>query len=196
MATYLSLPGNWLLADRFNWWENNRCPVNACPLVCSISQPREQPEYFGQKRSLVSLKKEREWYSDIHADVLQEMVKRVDLAFQRFIKGDSNGKRSGRPRIKGKNRYRTFAYPRVKPDCIQKNRITLPKLGNVKLIQHRSIPEGFSIKRALVTKKADGFYVTLTIEDKSVPDTPTVDIQPTEINSVGVDAGLEVRIVG
>jgi putative transposase len=48
----------------------------------------------------------------------------------------------------------------------------------------------------LVTKKADGFYVTLTIEDKSVPDTPTVDIQPTEINSVGVDAGLEVRIVG
>lgn len=34
----------------------------------------------------LSLKAEREWYKDIHADVLQEMVKRVDLAFARFIK--------------------------------------------------------------------------------------------------------------
>jgi len=77
---------NWLLADRFDWWEMNRCPVNACPLTCSIAEPREQPEYYGQKRSLVPLKVERPWYSDIHADVLQDLVKRVKLAFDRFIK--------------------------------------------------------------------------------------------------------------
>ncbi|WP_144053720.1 RNA-guided endonuclease InsQ/TnpB family protein [Baaleninema simplex] len=182
---------NYLLADRFDWWEMNRCPVNACPLVCSIAEPREQPEYYGQKRSLVSLKQEREWYADIQADVLQEMVKRVDLALARFIKGDKNGKRSGKPRFKGKNRYRTFAYQRVKPDCIQGNKVTLPKLGEVKFIQHRLVPDGFTIKRALVTKKADGWYVTLTLEDKSVPDLPVIEIQPTETNSIGVDAGLE-----
>lgn len=62
---------NFLLADRFDWFEMNRCSVNACPLVCSIASPREHPEYYGQKRSLVSLKTEREWYKDIHADVLQ-----------------------------------------------------------------------------------------------------------------------------
>lgn len=185
---------NYLLADRFDWWEMNRSPVNACPLVCSIAQPIEQPEYYGQKRSLVSLKKEREWYTDIHADVLQDMVKRVELAFKRFIKGDSKGKRSGKPRFKGKNRYRTCAYSRVKPDCLQGNRITLPKLGEVKLIQHRPIPDGFIIKRALITKKADGFYVTLTLEDMSVPNAPTIDIKPTETNSIGVDAGLEFFI--
>ena len=182
---------NWLLGDRFDWWEKNRCPINACPLVSSIAQPREKPEYYGQKRSLVPLKKERDWYADIHAHVLQDMVKRVDLAFQRFIKGDGNGKRSGKPRFKGKNRYRTFAYHQVKPNCIQGNRIILPKLGEVKFIQHRPIPDGFTIKRALVTKKADGWYATLTLEDKSVPDTPTVDIEPTDANSIGVDAGLE-----
>jgi hypothetical protein len=164
---------NYLLADRFDWWEMNRCPINACPLVCTIALPREQPEYYGQKRSLVSLKTEREWYKDIHADVLQDMVKRVDLAMKRFIKGDSNGKRSGKPRFKGKNRYRTFAYQRVKPDCIQGNRIELPKLGKIKFIQHRPIPDGFVIKRALATLKADGWYATLTLEDVSVPDNPT-----------------------
>ena len=185
---------NYMLADRFDWWEMNRTPVNACPLVCSIAEPREQPEYYGQKRSLVSLKQEREWYADIHADVLQDMVKRVDLAFARFIKGDKNGKRSGKPRFKGKNRYRTFAYQRVKPDCIEGNKVTLPKLGDFKFIQHRPMPEGFAIKRALVTKKADGWYVTLTLEDKSIPSSPLIEIQPTEANSIGVDAGLEYFI--
>lgn len=182
---------NYLLADRFDWYEMNRCPINACPLVCSIAEPREQPEYYGQKRSLVFLKEERLWYKDIQADVLQDMVKRVDLAFSRFIKGDSNGKRSGKPRFKGENRYRTFAYQRVKPDCIQGNRIDLPKLGKIKFIQHRPVPSGFTIKRALVTLKSDGWYVTLTLEDASVPDNPAINIEPTEANSIGVDAGLE-----
>jgi len=71
------------------------------------------------------------------------------------------------------------------------SQIELPKLGRIKFIQHRPIPNGFVIKRALVTLKADGWYVTLTLEDASVPDQPTIDIEPTEANSIGVDAGLE-----
>jgi putative transposase len=182
---------NWLLAERFDWWENNRTAVNACPLTCRIAEPKEQPEYYSQKRSLVQLKQERPWYQDLHAHVLQDVVKRVDLAFKRFLKGDSNGKRSGKPRFKGKNRYKTMAFPSIKPECIQGNRIIFPKLGAIKFIQHRPTPDGFTVKRALVTKKADGWYVTLTLEDKSVPDRPSVDIEPAEENSLGVDAGLE-----
>lgn len=79
---------NWMLADRFDWWEMNRCAVNACPLACSIADLRDQPEYYGQKRSLVSLKADRPWYKEIHSQVLQDMVKRVKLAFDRYIKGD------------------------------------------------------------------------------------------------------------
>jgi putative transposase len=185
---------NWLLSDRFDWWEMNRTAIDVCPLICSIAPPREQPEYYGQKRSLVLLKKERYWYSDIHADVLQDMVKRVELAFSRFIKGDSKGKYSGRPRFKAKNRYRTFAFPRVKADCIQGNQITVPKLGAIKFIQHRPIPDGFVIKRALVTNKADGWHVTLTLDDVSVPDRLTDEIVATVANSLGIDAGLEYFI--
>ena len=187
----LRLQYNYLLADRFDWWEMNRCPVNSCPLTCSITELREKPEYYGQKRSLVQLKKERAWYKDVHADVLQDMVKRVDLAFSRFVKGDTNGKRSGRPRFKNKHRYRTFAFPRVKSDCLQQNRVTLPKLGDIKFIKHRPVPEVFSVKRASISKKADGFYITLTLEDKSIPDKLAIDIKPTEANSIGIDAGLE-----
>lgn len=182
---------NWLLAERFDWWEMNRTAVNACPLVCSIAQPKQQPEYYGQKRSLVQLKQERPWYKDLHSHVLQDVTKRVDLAFRRFKEGDANGKRSGKPRFKGKNRYRTMAFPSIKVDCIQGNRIVFPKLEAIKFIQHRPTPDGFVVKRASITLKADGWYVTLTLEDKSVPVTPKVDIKPTEDNSIGLDAGLE-----
>ena len=92
---------NWLLADRFDWWEMNRCAVNSCSLVQSIAEPRERPNYYSQKKSLVQLKQDRPWYGEIHSQVLQEMVKRVDLAFERFVKGDRNGKRSGKPRFRG-----------------------------------------------------------------------------------------------
>jgi len=182
---------NDLLAERFNWWEMNCCYVNACPLTCSIAEPKKQPNYYDQKRSLVQLKEEREWYKDIHAHVLQDVVKRVDLAFQRWLKGDSNGKRSGKPRFKGKNRYRTMAFPSMPKEPINGNLIKFPKLGEIKFIPHRPLPEGFRVKRALITKKADGWYVTLTLENKSVPDSPTVNIEPTQDNSLGIDAGLE-----
>jgi putative transposase len=182
---------NYLLADRFDWWQSNRCPINACPLISSIAKPREQPTYYGQKRSLVQLKEERPWYKEIHAHVLQDVVNRVDLAFQRWLKGDCNGKRSGKPRFKGKNRYRTMTFPSMTKEPVNGNRIKFPKLGEIKFIQHRPLPEGFKVKRALVTKKADGWYVTLTLEDKSIPDFPTFDIEPTLDNSLGIDSGLE-----
>nr|WP_033374001.1 RNA-guided endonuclease TnpB family protein [Spirulina subsalsa] len=182
---------NWMLADRFDWWEMNRTPVNVCPLVCSIAEPREQPDYYNQKRSLVSLKDERPWYKEIHSQVLQDMVKRVGKAFDRFVKGDKNGKRSGKPRFKGKNRYRTFTYPQAKPDWIDGNRIKLPKIGAVKFIQHRSLPDGFALKTVSITLKADGWYVTFSLEDKSVPSQLVETIVTTVANSIGVDAGLE-----
>jgi putative transposase len=183
---------NYLLGDRFDWWERNRCPVNSCSILVShLPELREKPEYYGQKRDLVRLKQLFPEYKDIHADILQEMVKRVKLAFDRYIKGDCNGNRSGKPRFKGKGRYRTFSYPRVKADCIQDGYIQLPKLGKIKLIYHRPIPEGFIVKTALVTKKADGFYVTLSLIDNTVPDFNPDDIKPTENNSIAIDLGLE-----
>lgn len=102
---------NYLLADRFNWWEQSRSPVNACPLVCYLPELRDNPDYYSQKKTLPQLKKTHPWYSEIYSQVLQDAVKRVKVTFDRFLKGDSNGKRSSRPRFKARSRYRTFTYP-------------------------------------------------------------------------------------
>jgi putative transposase len=179
---------NYLLADRFNWYEQNRSPVNACPLVCHLPELRDNPDYFSQKKTLPQLKKTHPWYSEIYSQVLQDVVKRVKVTFDRFLKGDSNGKRSGRPRFKPRNRYRTFTYPQMKDGCLQGNLIDLPKLGKIKVILHRPLPEGFQVKTASVTKKADGYYLTLSLEDPTVPEVKP-DINPSSL--VGIDMGLK-----
>ncbi len=179
---------NYLLADRFNWYEQNRCPINACPLVCHLPELRDNPDYYSQKKTLPNLKKTHPHYGDIHSQVLQDVVKRVKTTFDSFLKGDSNGKKSGRPRFKSRDRYRTFTYPQIKDDCIQSNLINLPKLGNIKLVLHRPIPDGFKVKTVSVSKKADGYYVTLSLEDPTVP-TVKPDINPDSIT--GIDMGLK-----
>jgi putative transposase len=110
------------------------------------------------------------------------------------LKTDKNGKRLGKPRFKGKGRYHSFTYPQVKQDCIEGNRINLPKIGKVKLIQHRPLPDGFQIKTVTISRKADGYYVTLSLEDKSVP-TVNSDVKPTSENTLGIDMGLKDFLV-
>jgi transposase len=141
---------NYLLADRFNWYEQNRSPVNACPLICYLPELRDNPDYYSQKKTLPQLKKTHPWYSEIYSQVLQDVVKRVKVTFDRFLKGDTNGKRSGKPRFKPRNRYRTFTYPQMKDGCLQGNLINLPMFGKVKVIWHRPIPDGFKIPTASV----------------------------------------------
>ncbi len=109
-------------------------------------------------------------YGDIHSQVLQNCIERVKKAIDRYyIKADKSGHRSGKPRFKGLGRYRSFTYTQMKQDCIKGNRIALPKIGDVKIILHRPIPEGFKIKTAQIVKHADGYYVVLTLQDDSVP---------------------------
>lgn len=179
---------NYLLADRFDWYERNRSPVNSCPLVCHLPELRDNPDYYNQKKTLPNLKKTHPWYGEIYSQVLQDVVKRVKVTFDRFIKGDSNGKRSGRPRFKQRLRYRTFLYPQIKFDCLQDNLINLPMLGKVKVILHRPIPNGFKIKTVSITKKADGYYATLSLKDATVP-TIKLDFNPESLT--GIDVGLK-----
>ena len=190
----LRMQYNYRLAERFNWYEQNRSSVNACPLICHLPQLKENPNYYSQKKDLVSTKKLFPEYKNVQSQVLQDCIKRVDKAFTRWFTKDSSGKRLGRPRFKRIGRYRSFTFPQMKPDSIEGKQIKLPKIGLVKFIKHREIPEGFLVKVATVTKKADGFYINLSVEDKSIPDFKP-DTTPTLENTVGIDMGLKEFLV-
>ena len=179
---------NYQLAQRFDWYEQNRCSIDRCSLVvCHIPELRDKPNRFSQQATLTQLKKDRPWYKSVHSQALQEVPKKVEIAFDRWLKGDANGKRSGKPRFKGKGQYKTFTYPQFKREHLNDEKITLSQIGIVKVIVHRQVPDGFDIKTIAVTKKADGYYVTLSLEDKTVPIVkPDFDTN----NIVGIDVGL------
>jgi putative transposase len=182
---------NYRLAERYNWWEQNRCDINACPLVCHLPELKDRPDFYSQKRDLVNTKTLFPEYKDLPSHTLQDVIARVEKTFDRWLAGDSNGKRSGRPRFKGRNRYRSIGFPDpIKPEHIRGNRIQLPKIGELKFVLHRPIPEGFKVKTAIISRYADGWYVTLSLEDVRVPEV-SADIEPTWENSTGIDLGLE-----
>lgn len=192
------------LGDRFDWWEMNRTAVNACQLISSIASPREKPNYYNQKQQLPIIKQdlvkvfhsgELLDFTRVDSTVLQEVSKRVDKAFERFTVGDINGNRSGKPRFKTVADFRTMTFATANDDWIKLVRknwmyIRLPKLGVIKVRMHRPIPSGFKVKQLSVTKKADGWYMQICLEDSTVPNFTPDPITPNWDNSMGLDAVL------
>ena len=129
----------------------------------------------------------------VYSTVLQDVyTSRLKKAMDRYVQGDSNGKRSGRPRFKSIADYRSFKFPQVKQEWIDaKNAVLyLPFIGGIQIRLHRSLPDGFNLKTIQVIKKADGWHVNLCVEDPTVPEFTPDGVIPTWSNSTGMDAVL------
>ncbi len=175
------------LGDRFEWWECNRSYANACPLICHLPALRDQPNYYSQKKYLPEIKTDLVtvgWsselldFSKVPANTLQEVCKRVDKAFERFLSSDSNGKRSGKPRFKSAERFRSMVFEGAGLElhsCSLGGKylfLKMPKLGLLKVRMHRELPDGAILKQVQLIKKADGWYVNLRLDDPTVPSNP------------------------
>ncbi|MFP5269022.1 RNA-guided endonuclease InsQ/TnpB family protein [Coleofasciculus sp.] len=201
---------NRMLGERINWWEQNRCSVNACPLVCHLRELKDRPNYYNQKLQLPVIKEDLvlvKWsgellnFNGVYSTILQDVCKRVEKAMTRYIQGDKNGKRSGRPRIKNESRYRTMVFDGAKNEwlkfCTVNGKwlyLKLPKIGLVKVRTHRPLPAGFNLKQVSVTKKSDGWYANFVLDAPSVPEFKPEEIVPTWDNSMGIDAVLNEDI--
>jgi putative transposase len=190
------------LGERFDWWECNRTYTDRCPLICHLPELKDKPEFYGQKKQLPVIKQDLVsvlWsgelldFNCVPSQTLQEVCKRVELAFSRYIKGDLNGKRSGKPRHKNTARFRSMVFEGAKlHSCSIGGKwlyLSLPKIGIVKVRHHRPLPDGAVLKQAQVIKKADGWYINLRLNDESIPDFVR-NIIPNWDNSLGMDAVL------
>ncbi len=146
-----------------------------------------------QLANLKNTKKLFPRYKKLHSQVLQDVINRVETAFSNFIKPNKNGERSGKPKFKGLHYYKSFSYSQLKNKHLDKKNgcIDLPGVGEVKTVFHRPIPTGFIVKMGTIKLEADGWYISLVIEDKSVPIKEEEAISPTSKNSIGIDLGLE-----
>jgi putative transposase len=116
--------------------------------------------YLQQKRDLPAIKTElREEYQDIHSQVLQDVLLRLERAFKNFFRRIDNGETPGFPRFQGRNRYHSFTYPQGGYSLTHDSRVCLSKIGSIKVKMHRPI-EG-TIKTATIKYEAGQWYIVL-----------------------------------
>ena len=171
------------MRERKDWINSRKCRVDACSLHSEYIIPVDAPypSKSFQEKALTSAKKTNEELRSVNAQVLQQVLRKLDTAFE-----DMKRKGYGFPRFKKFGQMRSFVYPQMLKDPMGQGWIKLPQLGKVEVIMHRLIPSGFELKQARIVKKASGYYVMLSLQlDVNVPDTPPSG------HPLGIDVGLE-----
>jgi helix-turn-helix protein len=90
--------------------------------------------YYQQKAELPSIKVAMPEYAEVHSQVLQDVVLRVEHAYQGFFQRIKDGGTPGYPRFQGHARYHSLTYPQVGEHGgarFENGALILSKIGNV-----------------------------------------------------------------
>jgi IS605 OrfB family transposase len=138
--------------------------------------------YNQQANQLPEIKELRPEYNDIHSQVLQDILRRVDKAMQAFFRRVKAGEKAGYPRFKSHHRFDSFTYPQSGFSLTQDQRVCLSKIGTIKMKLHRPI-EG-KMKTCTIKREVDQWYLVLSCE---------VEVReplPESNETIGVDMGV------
>ena len=154
--------------------------------------------YRGQKKSLTynyqaieipELKNAFEEYKGIHSQVLQDVARRADRAYQNFyrrIREKKQGvkQKAGFPRLKGKVQYNSLTYPQSGFSLMNNGHLKLSKIGELRMFMHRDIVG--EIKTLNISHDGTGkWYASFSVKQDKLVFCP----EHTG-NAVGIDAGL------
>src|SRR5215469_3412611 len=126
--------------------------------------------YEHQCVELPECKEVRPELSDVPSQVLQDVVKRVDLAFDNFFRRIKEGQKPGYPRFKSRFRYDSLTFKQygnsfnVLPGSKKnKGTLVLAKLGHLKMVMHQAIKG--RLKTAIVKRTPTGkWFVSISVE--------------------------------
>ena len=168
--------------------------INTCRILYNNSLAERKEFYEENKESLtykaqanmLPAKKENNPYLPlVHSQVLQDVLKRLDKAFDNFFRRVKAGETPGYPRFQGYHRYNSFTYPQSGYSVIR-NKLKLSKIGEVKIKLHRPL-EG-KIKTCTIIRKNGKYYACFSceVETKEMPITG---------QAVGIDMGIKEFVI-
>ena len=142
--------------------------------------------YHAQQNELPAIKEEMPKYAGVHSQVLQQTLRRLDLAFQNFFRrvmekrGGKNVK-AGFPRFKAKGRFNSLAYPQSGFRLLPNGHLWLSRIGEVRMFMHRW-PKGKT--KTLCVKRSCGDWYAVFVVEK--PDPPRRRVETLVGNDVGL----------
>ncbi len=121
----------------------------------------QSPNYYEQKKALPLWKKSHPELREVYSQTLQDVVKRVDLAFQAFFRRIQAGETPGYPRLKGEGIYDSFTFTQS-GYTLNGNTLTLFNVGAIKVVLHRPLPclhgrEG-AVKTLTIRRRGGKWY--------------------------------------
>ena len=137
--------------------------------------------YYDQANSLSFLKENCPSFKLVHSQVLQDVLRRLDKAYQAFFRRIKLGETPGFPRFQSANRYNSFTYPQAGYEIV-KGKLKLSKIGSVRIFLHRPI-EG-KIKTCTVIRKNGRYYACFSCEVEA-------ENFPLVGGMVGIDMGIK-----
>jgi putative transposase len=138
----------------------------------------------GQSAQLPAIKDVRPEYRDVHSHVLQDVLTRLERAFQAFFRRVRAGETPGYPRFHGATRYNSFTDKQFDNGATLDNGfLVLSTIGRLAVRWSRPI-EG-TPKTVTISREADGWYVCFSCEGVPIQPLPLTD------QEMGIDLGLE-----
>lgn len=101
------------------------------------------------------------WLRDVDSLALTSVWQYLNQAYKSFFSNQKkHKKKSGHPKFKKKDRCKkSYTTNLVNGNIVvYDNAIKLPKIGKVKAVIHREIPDDYKLKRATVSQDPDGTY--------------------------------------
>lgn len=137
-----------------------------------------KPEF----KTSTKLRNEIEWMKEVSAAAIQQ--KEIDFKeYKKQLFSKSRKKKIGFPSFKKKNNRQSFRLPNQKFKVIG-NKIQLEKIGKVKMVVDRELPEG-KLMSVTVSKNPSGqYFASILIETE-------INYKPITNKEVGIDLGIK-----
>lgn len=143
--------------------------------ISAYQSARVSVSRFDQYNQLVVAKNAEglEWIKEVHSEVLQETLDRVDKSFQNFFKLNF-----GFPKWAKRDKYSSFTFKRSV--SIEGKYVKLPKIGLVRFYNSRTFKG--KIKYVTLVKELGSWYICFCVEQQP--------ITRIENQGVGIDLGV------
>jgi putative transposase len=159
---------NTALEQRITAWQRRRVSVSR----------------YEQEAELKAIRAAFPEYEGIHSHILQDVLARLDKAYQAFFRRVQRGEKAGFPRFKGRNRYHSFTFKEYGNGVrLDNGFLVMSKIGRIRVYWSRPITG--APKTITISKEADGWYVAISCAEVS-----THRLPPTG-KETGIDLGIE-----
>ena len=156
-------------------------------MVC-YRQWHKSINFYDQANTLKEIRSFDEGIANLNFSASQNILRRLDKAFQSFFRRVKSGDKPGFPRFKAVDRFHSITFPAYGDGIKLKNgRLYIQNVGSVRINLHRPL-EG-TIKTVTIKRQNGRFYAFLSCD--KVPR----NILPVSNEGIGIDVGIKTFAV-